>query len=218
MVSPAFSVIVSGTELSTNRSVPLLLHRAIKFGKQFRPLSLEIQNQLGVLTTQLEQNLRGARIVKAFSQEQAETERFIVENEKWFELSAKSTKVEAINAPMLDMIANFGTVFIIWYGGWLVTQDQLTLGELVAFTTYLAMLVRPIQLMGRIIPMLAIAASAGERLLGILDAPVEVADLPDASPLPRLNGRVQFQDVSFAYATNMPSSKISTLRQKRGKL
>ena len=180
-------------------TLPLLIHRAYKFGKQFRPLSLEIQNQLGVLTTQLEQNLRGARIVKAFSQEQAETDRFIAENEKWFELSAKSTKVEAINAPMLDMIANFGTVFIIAYGGWLVIQDQLTLGELVAFTTYLAMLVRPIQLMGRIIPVLAIAASAGERLFGVLDAPVEVADLPDATPLPRLNGRVQFHDVSFAY-------------------
>jgi ABC-type multidrug transport system fused ATPase/permease subunit len=195
-----------------------LLHRATKFGKQFRPLSLEIQNQLGVLTTQLEQNLRGARIVKAFSQEQAETERFIAENEKWFELSAKSTKVEAINAPMLDMIANFGTVFIIWYGGWLVTQDQLTLGELVAFMTYLAMLVRPIQLMGRIIPMLAIAASAGERLFGILDAPVEVADLPDATPLPRLNGRVQFQDVSFAYGNKHAVLKAINFTAEAGQI
>lgn len=180
-------------------TLPLLLHRAYKFGKQIRPLSMKIQNQLGALTTQLEQNLRGARIVKAFSQENAEIDRFKAENEKWFELSAKSAKVEAVNAPMLDMIANLGTVFIIWYGGWLVIQGQLTLGELVAFTTYLAMLVRPIRLMGRIIPMFAIAAAAGERIFGILDAPVEVADLPGSSPLPRLNGRVEFQDVSFTY-------------------
>lgn len=183
-------------------TLPLLLHRAYKFGKQFRPLSLEIQNQLGALTTQLEQNLRGARIVKAFAQEDAEINRFTAENEKWFELSAESAKVQAINAPMLDMIANFGTVFIIWYGGWLVTQNQLTLGELVAFTTYLATLVRPIRLIGRIIPMFAIAASAGERLFTILDTPVEVADLPEATALPRLNGRVQFQDVSFSYQNN----------------
>lgn len=180
-------------------TLPLLLHRAYKFGRQFRPLSMEINNQLGVLTTQIEQNLRGARIVKAFSQEKAEIDRFTAENEKWFALSAESTKVEAVNAPMLDMIANFGTVFIIAYGGWLVIQDQLTLGELVAFTTYLAMLVRPIALIGRIIPVFAIAASAGERLFGILDTPVEVADLPEATPLPRLDGRVHFQDVSFTY-------------------
>ena len=183
-------------------TLPLLVHRAYNFGKQFRPLSLEIQDQLGILTTQLEQNLRGARIVKAFAQEKAEIDRFTDENEKWFQLSAQATKVQAVNAPMLDMIANIGTVFIIWYGGWLVTQDQLTMGELVAFTTYLAMLVRPIGLIGRIIPTFAMAASAGERLFTILDAPVEVADLPNAKPLPRLNGRVQFQDVSFKYQNN----------------
>ena len=183
-------------------TLPLLIHRAYNFGRQFRPLSMKIQDQLGVLTTQLEQNLRGSRIVKSFAQENAEIDRFVAENEKWFKLSAESTRVQAVNAPMLDMIANFGTVFIIWYGGYLVIQDQLTLGELVAFTTYLAMLVRPIRLIGRIIPVLAIAASAGERLFDILDAPIEVADGPDVKPLPRLNGRVQFQQVNFTYNNN----------------
>ncbi len=182
-------------------TLPLLLHRAYKFGRIFRPLSYDIQNQLGDLTTQLEQNLRGAAIVKAFAQEEAEIERFNEQNEKWFELSAESTRVQAVNAPLLDMIANLGTVAIIWYGGLLVTRGQLSLGELVAFTTYLAMLIRPIRLIGRIIPMFAIAASAGERLFAILDAPVEVADSPDARPLPRLDGAVQFENVSFTYHT-----------------
>ncbi|HEX6384599.1 MAG TPA: ABC transporter ATP-binding protein [Anaerolineae bacterium] len=180
-------------------TLPLLIHRAYHFGRHFRPLSLEIQEQLGRLTTQLEQNLRGARIVKAFAQEDAEIRRFVAENEKWFELSAESARVQAVNAPMLDMIANFGTVFIFWYGGWLVTQDLLTLGELVAFTTYLAMLVRPIRLIGRIIPVLAIAASAGERIFAILDTPVEVGDDLEVRPLPRVQGSVCFKDVSFAY-------------------
>lgn len=185
-------------------TLPLLLHRAYHFGRQFRPLSLDIQNQLGVLTTLLEQNLRGARIVKGFAQEKAEINRFLRENETWFGLSAQSARVEAVNAPMLDMIANVGTVFIFWYGGWLVVQGQLTLGELVAFTTYLAMLVRPIRLIGRIVPILAIAASAGERIFAILDAPVDVADEPQARPLPRLQGYVQFENVSFTYRHTPP--------------
>lgn len=180
-------------------TLPLLMHRAYHFGRQFRPLSFKIQDQLGNLTTQLEQNLRGARIVKAFAQEQAEIKRFDEENERWFTLSAESARVQALQAPMLDMIANWGTVFIFWYGGWLVIQGQLTLGELVAFTTYLAMLVRPIRLMGRIIPILAIASSAAERVFAILDAPVEIADDSASRPLPRLQGQVQFDDVSFAY-------------------
>jgi len=153
-----------------------------------------------VLTTQLEQNLRGARIVKAFSQEPAEIGRFKTENEKWFALSAESARVQAVNAPLLDLIANFGTVIIFWYGGWLVIQQQMTLGELVAFTTYLAMLLRPINLIGRIIPILAIAASAAERIFTILDTETEIKDRPGALPAPRLAGRVCFENVSFVYA------------------
>ncbi|MFW6097195.1 MAG: ABC transporter ATP-binding protein [Chloroflexota bacterium] len=180
-------------------TIPFLVHRAYVFGRLYRPLSQDIQNQLGVLTNQLEQNLRGAQIVRAFAQEDAETERYLEENERWFEFSAASARVRAFNAPMLDMIANFGTVFILSYGGWLVIQELMSLGELVAFTTYLAMLVRPIRLMGRIIPILAIAASAAERLFEILDAPTDVGDRPDARPLPRLQGHVRFEHVSFAY-------------------
>jgi ATP-binding cassette, subfamily B, multidrug efflux pump len=180
-------------------ALPLLLHRAYVFGRRFRPLSFAIQDQLGVLTTQLEQNLRGARIVKAFGQETAEIRRFDAENERWFAMSAESARVQAVNAPMLDMIANFGTVVIFWYGGRLVIQQELTLGELVAFTTYLAMLLRPINLIGRIIPILALAASAAERIFAILDTRTDIEDRPDAVPAPRLAGRVRFEDVSFVY-------------------
>ena len=180
-------------------TLPLLLHRAYNFGRQFRPLSIKIQDQLGNLTTRLEQNLRGATVVKAFGQEEKEVDRFISDNEKWFQLSAQSARIEALNAPLLDMIANFGTVAILWYGGWLVMQQQLTLGELVAFTTYLAQLIRPIRLMGRIIPILAIAASAGERIFQILDAPSAVADAPDAQTIISSQGLVRFENVSFGY-------------------
>ncbi len=199
-------------------TMPLLLHRAYRFGRRFRPLSFEIQEQLGVLTTQLEQNLRGARIVKAFAQETNESRRFQAENEKWFTLSAESTRLEALNVPMLDMIANFGTVIIFWYGGWLVVQNQMTLGELVAFTTYLALLIRPINLIGRIIPILAIAASAAERIFAILDAPSEVADRPDAIEAPRLNGRVAFDDVSFVYAGSRKVLRNITFTAEPGQI
>ena len=185
-------------------TLPLLVHRAYHYGRIVRPLSFKIQDQLAQLTTQLEQNLRGARIVKAFAQEKAEMARFEAENNQWFDLSQQSVRVQASNTSLLDLIANLGTVAILWYGGTLVINNQLTLGELVAFTTYLAMLIGPIRAMGRIIPMLAIAAAAGERIFAILDAPEEVADAPGAEPLPRLRGRVTFDHVSFGYQPDHP--------------
>lgn len=180
-------------------AMPLLAYRALVFGSHFRPVSLAIQAQLAVLTTRLEQNLRGARIVKAFAQEDAETERFDRENRHWFDLSARAARLQAFNVPLLDLIANAGTVVIIWYGGLLVIQNRLTLGELVAFATYLTQLVQPVRRLGMIIPAVAMASSAGERIFEILDTRSEVQDEPDAVPLPTVTGDVRFEHVSFSY-------------------
>jgi len=180
-------------------TMPLLAYIAFRFGRRYRPLSLEIQQQLAILTTRLEQNLRGARVVKAFAQEPAEIERFDRDNRLWFDLSAEAVRLQAFNVPLIDLIASLGTVFIIWYGGTLVINGALTLGELVAFSTYLGQLVMPVRRLGMIIPALAMAAAAGERIFEILDAVSEVEDAPGARELPTVRGHVCFEAVSFAY-------------------
>jgi ABC-type multidrug transport system fused ATPase/permease subunit len=181
-------------------ALPFLIYQSLLFGRRYRPLSLKIQQQLGTLTSRLEQNLRGARVVKAFAQEDAEQDRFSTDNERWYDLSLLATRLEAINVPLMHLIANIGTVFILWYGGTLVIQNALTIGELVAFTTYLAQLVRPIRLMGMIIPAVAMAGSAGERIYEVLDTHAAVRDAPGARGLPAIRGRVTFENVSFAYS------------------
>jgi ABC-type multidrug transport system fused ATPase/permease subunit len=183
-------------------TMPVLIYVAFQFGRRYRPLSLEIQQQLAVLTMRLEQNLRGARIVKAFAQEDAEIARFDRQNDTWFHLSAEAARLRALNIPLIDLIASAGTVFIIWYGGSLIIRDQmLTLGELVAFSTYLGQLIQPMRRLGMIIPALAMASAAGERIFEILDAVSEVEDAPGAQPLPRpaCGASVRFENVSFAY-------------------
>jgi ABC-type multidrug transport system fused ATPase/permease subunit len=180
-------------------TMPFLAYVAYRFGRSYRPLSLAIQQQLGVLTTRLEQNLRGARVVKAFAQEKAEIAHFDRENDLWFDLSARAARLQAINTPLIDLIASIGVVLILWAGGAQVISGRLSLGELVAFTTYMGQLVNPIRRMGMIIPVLAIAASAGQRIFDILDAESEVQDTPGAVPLPAVRGQVRFEGVSFAY-------------------
>ena len=180
-------------------AIPLLAHRGYEFGRRMRPLSLAIQQQLAILTSRLEQNLRGARVVKAFAQEEAETARFDRENQIWFDLSADSAKLQSINTPLLDLISNIGAVFIIWYGGRLVINGQLTIGELVAFSTYLSQLIQPVRRLGMIIPAISMAATAGERIFEILDTKSEVTDAPDAYALPVVQGHVRFDRVGFAY-------------------
>jgi ATP-binding cassette subfamily B protein len=137
--------------------------------------------------------------VKAFAREDAENEHFAQENTTWFNLSARAARLQAVNMPLLDLIANIGTVGIIWYGGLLVIRGQLTVGELVAFSTYLGQLIQPVRRLGMIVPAVAEAGAAGERIFEILDAAPDVRDVPDAVPLPPVEGRVRFDHVSFAY-------------------
>jgi ATP-binding cassette subfamily B protein len=185
--------------LLTLVTTPLLTYRALSFGRHFRPLSLAIQQQLATLTTLLEQNLRGARVVKAFAQEEAEIARFDRENERWFSLATEAARLQAVNMPMMDLIANVGTIFVIWYGGQLVIRGGLTLGELVAFSTYMGQLVQPVRRLGFIVSAVAQAIASGERIFEILDAESEVRDALGAQTLPCVSGHVIFEEVSFAY-------------------
>ncbi|MSP11890.1 MAG: ABC transporter ATP-binding protein [Chloroflexi bacterium] len=182
-------------------TMPFLIHRGYHFSRHFRPISMAIQQQMAVLTTRLEQNLRGSRAVKSFAQENMEIERFNKENQTWYDLSSTSVRIQAVNVPLMSLISNISTVIIIWYGGQLVINNQLTLGELVAFTTYVAQLIAPVRQIGVIIPAISQASASAERLFDILDAQSEVQNAPDAIPLPPVQGHVRFEHVSFGYVT-----------------
>jgi len=180
-------------------TMPLLVFQALRFGTRFRPLSLQVQKQLAVLTTTVEQNLRGARVVKAYAQEDAEIGLFDIENNRWFNLSQRAARMQAVNIPLLFLIANLGNVAIVLYGGSRVISDTLTIGVVIAFISYLGQLIEPVRRLGLIIPAVAIAGSAAERIFDILDTASDVKDEPGAIPLESITGKVCFENVSFSY-------------------
>ena len=169
--------------LAAMGTLPLLVLAALRFGSRQRSLSRSIQEQLGVLTSRIEQALRGIRIVRAFAQEAAETARFERENGRWRGLSDSLALNGAVFAPLMILVANLGVVFTVWYGGRLVMAGGLSLGELVAFSAYLGQLVGPVRLLGMVAPAIAVSVSSGERIFEILDARSEVTEAPDAVPL-----------------------------------
>ncbi len=199
-------------------TLPLLIYHAYRYSSTLRPLWRTLQDQMSLLTTRVEQNLRGARIVKGFAQEAAEVARFRAQNDVWFNLSAEASKIRAINNPLVTLIANVSTVFIIWYGGRLVAGGELTLGELVAFTTYMGQLAGPVRMLGRMVPFIAQAIACGERIFEILDAESDVQESPDAFELPEVKGHVRFDSVSFAYFGRHTVLKDVTLEAKPGQI
>jgi ATP-binding cassette subfamily B protein len=185
--------------LFTLAAVPLLLWLAYIFGTRIRPLSWLIQKQEATLTTRLEQNLRAASIVKVFAQEETEIAKFQKENHQLFTLNDQEVKLRSAFFPLFNFIAQLGVLIVVILGGVLVMDEQLTMGELVAFLTYVNLFFNPIHRFGMIISAISQAIACGERVFEILDADIEVRDSPQARPLPPVKGSVKFEGVSFSY-------------------
>ena len=179
--------------------LPVLYWRAADFSRAMRPLFRAVQDQVAVVATLVQDMAAGARVVKAFGQEQREVERFDAANEQLYQRYFDSTRLQSFNTPLLNFIANAATVVMLWVGGLLVIGNQLTLGELVAFYAYLLQIVGPVRQGGFLMSMASRAAASSERVMEVLDTPIDVASPPDAIELEEVHGDVEFQNVSCEY-------------------
>ncbi|MGB3906462.1 MAG: ABC transporter ATP-binding protein [Anaerolineae bacterium] len=169
------------------------------FAGKGRPLFILVQQKLGGLNTILQENLAGVRVVKAFAREPWERGRFGESNLDLRNANVRVGRMFAFVIPLIFTIANLGTLTVVWGGGYQVIANRLTIGELVAFQSYLMMTMFPMIMLGMIIMAVSQAGAGAERIFEILDAEVEVKDKPGATELPAIQGRVVFEDVTFRY-------------------
>lgn len=198
-VATAMFIINARLALVTLTITPFMAYLGVRFGTTLRPISREVQQREAVLMTRLEQNLRGARTVKAFGQEDNETERFRTRNMELYDFQVRSARLTSIFSPLMNLVVSAGTLLVLVYGGSLVIHANLTIGELVAFSTYVAQLMIPIRQFGWIIGAISQASASGERIFEILDAKSDVEDTPGARELASIDGEVRFDNVSFGH-------------------
>ena len=198
--------------------VPFLAGGALNLGRRYRPVSRAVQQQEAEVTSRLEQNLRGARIVKAFAQERSEANRFEQEIGRLFSLNMITARMRSLQLPLLRFIGSAGTIIILLYGGRMIIREQLTLGELVAFSTYVTQLLLPVRRLGMIVAGIAQSAAAADRVFEILDAKSEVADTPGAEPLREVRGHIRFERVSLAYSRQYQVLKDITFEARPGEV
>lgn len=199
-ISIAMFVMNSTLALMTFTIVPVLIYGAIRFGSRFRPLSMKIRDREAALTARLEQNLRGSRIVKAFAREEPEIAAFGTYNTRLLDVQREEAKMRATFLPFMQLLAGVGSLIVLVAGGRMVIRDAITIGQLVAFTTYLTQLLIPIRRFGWILSAIAQASASAERIFEILDLESEITDAIDATDLTDVEGSVRFENVSFAYA------------------
>ncbi len=192
-------------------TVPPTAYVVSVFMRRVRPIYVSIQQQVAVITTRLQENLTGVRVVRSFAREADEEARMERENLGYLEKNLSAVRMWAFFFPLINFITGAGTALVIWYGGREVILGRLSLGSLVAFNSFLLMLITPFRMVGWILNMAQRASAAGSRIFEILDTRPEVADAPGARPTPAIKGRVKFENVSFTY-TGSPIPWLSALR------
>lgn len=179
--------------------LPVALVLFMGFGALSQPLFAVVQRKLSALNTILQENLAGIKVVKAFTREPYEQQRF---DHAASELMAQQLKVSRIFSllfPLIFLIVQIGQAAILYFGGRQILGGSLDLGEYQKFSLYLLYVFFPLGQLGFIISLMAQASASAGRVFEILDAKSEITDKPDAKPLPQLGGKVEFRDVTFRY-------------------
>ena len=179
--------------------IPFIFVATRSYSQRIRPMWANVREQNGVITSVLQENLAGVRVVRGFSRENFEENKFQVECQKYFDINITMAKIRAFFMPLATFLSSIGAVIIIWYGGTRVISGVLTLGTVIAFYFYLNRLMHPVRMVGMMTSMLVRAMAAAERVFEIIDAEVEVKDVEDAEELTQVEGKIAFEDVWFSY-------------------
>jgi ATP-binding cassette, subfamily B, bacterial len=178
---------------------PLLVATAYRYSHVAHPVLRDVQQKLADVATVAEESIVGVHVVKSFAQERRRAERFRQAADSVFVESLRANRQRALYVPLLTFLPLVAQGVVLLVAGRMVVDGSLSLGAFFTFNLLLNMLVMPLRMLGMWIGQAQRATASGERIFEVLDEPEEIADRPDARPLPPGPGHVRFDDVSFGY-------------------
>ena len=183
--------------------MPIIAVQASVISLRLRPVWMRVQDIQGQLSTVLQENLTGQRVVKSFSREEFEQEKFDDRAEELFETSYHTSKIQAISDPVMLSLWLLSLAAVFWFGGREIIAGRMTEGDMAMFLLLLTILQVPVRSIGFVVNIFARGHSAGSRIFEILDAESAVQEKPDAVPVRGGQGEVVFDHVSFGYGDAM---------------
>jgi ATP-binding cassette subfamily B multidrug efflux pump len=168
----------------------------------------ELRIQSSRITGAIAENIAGVRVAQAFAREEENLVRFQQLQGVYFDRFLVLARIFHIYMPFIGLVSGLGTAIVLGYGGSLVMQREITVGELAAFILYLGMFFGPIQTMGDLYNSVLSAAASAERIFQLLDTEPQIKDRPDATGLAPVRGHIIFNQVCFRYDTTPPDTWI----------
>jgi subfamily B ATP-binding cassette protein MsbA len=198
--------------------IPVIVFIGTFFGRKLKRLSTTIQDRTADTTTVIEEAVSGIRIVKSFVAESHEENRYIRQLNQMVATALSRARILAVFIPLITIVTFGAAAGILWYGGRQVMSGAITPGDLIAFILYAGILIGPFGSFAHLVSKIKEAQGATQRVFEILDTKPEVADLPDAPEMPRIEGRVTFQQVSFQYTPEIAVLKEISFEARPGEM
>ena len=180
-------------------TMPFLIWWSVRFGITIRPMFTQVQQQFGVMTSALQENVAGSRVVRAFAQEGAESVRFESELEELFERNLRAANRWAFNYPLTLLLSGLSLAAVLWLGGYRVLSGAMSIGTLFAFNRYLTLLNEPVRWLGFIVNRIARALASAERIFEMLDTEPAIRERPQSIDPRPVRGEVRFEGVDFTF-------------------
>lgn len=188
---------------------PLIGFFAFRLGKRIKPVFQQVRRQYSDLNSTVQENISGIRIVKAFHQQGFEVEKFDEENNNYFVKNYTASKIWSKYFPIMEFLGGMSTVLLLFYGGRLVIQGEITLGVWMQFNSYLWMLIMPMRMIGHIVNMFSRTSASAERIFNILETEPEIENKKDPVKTDNMKGKVEFKNVSLSYGDEHILKNIS---------
>ncbi len=179
---------------------PVLSYLVYRMGKAIHEQSQTLQAKYGELSTKVQENLAGIRVIKAYAREESDTAAFAALNREYYDQNLKLARLQALFYPSMSALLGLSVMLILWIGGQYVIHGQMTLGDITQFLVYMTSLAWPLISIGWVTNILQRAAAAQLRLDEVMLTQPEIADVASDEQL-SIEGEIEFRQVSFAYPT-----------------
>ena len=199
-------------------TVPMVGQAMKVFGRKLKSSGTLIQERLADITSLLQESISAVRIVKSFVRETYEIKRFRAQNELNFQAAMKNVQLTSLLTPTVEFLAAITVTFIVWIGGYEVVNNVMTAGSLIAFLTYAVNLANPVKRISRVYGNIQKAMAAADRVFAVLDLDETITNKVDAVELPKIQGHVQVENISFAYKKGVPALTGVSLEAKPGQM
>jgi subfamily B ATP-binding cassette protein MsbA len=198
--------------------VPIISLVIVALGRRIRVAAKKVQDSLAEAASVAEETVSGVRIVKSFAREAYEIGRFSEKVNDTYRAGMERAKITSVLGPFIGFLAFTAITLTLWFGSYEVIQGRLTAGGLVAYLVYTMLVATPIATLAGLYGQFQSALGATERMFALLDTRPDIADRPDAPPLPLVAGDVVFENVSFAYNQTVPVLRDVSFHARPGQV